>query len=254
MRGGVAHVRQHRTRHPQDLQQRVVPLAGVDIEYQRARGIGGVGRVHPAAGQPPQQIRIHRAEQQFAAFGAGARARHMIENPCHLGAGEIRIDDQSGARGDLRFVTLCLELRADVRRAAILPDDGAMYRTAGGAIPHHRGLALIGDADGGDVRRRDVGLLHRLAAGRERGLPDIVGLVFDPARRREVLREFLLGDRGDRGVGAKHDGARRCGALINREDMRRHAALPGCSIKIQGNRIARPRSICGGHASHGTIP
>ena len=41
--------------------------AGVDVEQQRARGVGGVGRVHLAAGQPPQQIAIDGAEHQFAA-------------------------------------------------------------------------------------------------------------------------------------------------------------------------------------------
>ena len=45
---------------------------GVDVEQQRARGVGGVGGVHLAAGQPPQQIAIDGAEQQFAAL---ARSR-----------------------------------------------------------------------------------------------------------------------------------------------------------------------------------
>ena len=69
---------------------------GVDVEQQRARGVGGVGRVHLAAGQPPQQIAIDGAEHQLAALGAFARAGDVVEDPGDLGPGEIGIDDQAG--------------------------------------------------------------------------------------------------------------------------------------------------------------
>ena len=44
-----------------------------------------------------------------------------------------------------------LQLGADVGGAAVLPDDGAVHGLPGGAVPHHGGLALVGDADRGDV-------------------------------------------------------------------------------------------------------
>ncbi len=100
--------------------------AGVDIEQQRARGVGGVGGVHLAAGQPPQQIAIDGAEHQFAALGARARAGHVIEHPGDLGAGEIGIDDQAGLGRDRRLVAFALQPGADVGGAAVLPDDGAV--------------------------------------------------------------------------------------------------------------------------------
>ena len=199
-RGGVLHLRQHRARHAQDLQQFVVPLPGVDVEQQRARGVGGVGGMHLAAGEPPQQIAIDGAEHQLAALGARARAGHVIEDPGDFGAGEIGIDDQAGLGRDRRLVAFGFEFGADVGGAAVLPDDGAVHGLAGGAVPHHGGLALVGDADRGDVFGGDAGLLQRLAAGRDGRGPDVLRLVLDPAGGRKMLREFLLRGRRDGNV------------------------------------------------------
>src|ERR1700753_4061615 len=73
-------------------------------------------------------------------------------------------------------MALVLQSRADVSGAAVLPNDRAMHGLSGGAIPHHGGLALIGDADRGDVLGCEVGLAQRFAAGRNRRGPDVLGL------------------------------------------------------------------------------
>ena len=86
----------------------------MDVEQQRARGVGGVGRMHLAARQPPQEIAIDGAEHQFAAAGAFARARDVVEDPCDFGAGEIGIDDQAGLGRNRGLVAFILELGADV--------------------------------------------------------------------------------------------------------------------------------------------
>ena len=116
---------------------------------------------------------------------------------------------------DDRLAAFRLQPRADVGGAAVLPDDGAVHRLTGGAVPHHRGLALVGDADRGDVLCGEARLLQRLAADRDGRGPDVLGLVLDPARRRKMLRELLLRHGRDRDVAAKHDGARGGGALID---------------------------------------
>ena len=180
----------------------------MNVEQQRARRIGRIGGVNATAGQPPQQITIDRAEREFTAFGPCARARDMIEQPCDLGAGKIRIDDQAGALRHQRLVAVGFEFGAEFGGAAILPDDGAVDGAAGGAVPHHGGLALIGDADRCDIFRRDAGFRHRIATGFQRRGPDVLGLMFDPAGCRKMLREFLLRGGGDRDVFAKHDRAR----------------------------------------------
>ena len=63
----------------------------MNVEQQGAAGIGGIGDVHLAAGQSPDQKRIDGAEHQFTAFGSGTCSRNVIENPRDLGAGEVGI-------------------------------------------------------------------------------------------------------------------------------------------------------------------
>ena len=109
--------------------------------------------------------------------------------------------------------------------AAVLPHDGVVDRLAAGAVPHQRGLALVGDADRGDVARGEPGLGDRLAAGRQHRAPQILRIMLDPAGLREVLRKFLLGDGRDGAVGAEHDGAGGRGALVDGEDVAGHEVL-----------------------------
>lgn len=49
-----------------------------------------------------------------------------------------------------------LELLAQGGSTAALPDNGIVDGAAGLLIPHDGGLALIGDADGGDFLRLDI--------------------------------------------------------------------------------------------------
>jgi hypothetical protein len=97
---------------------------------------------------------------------------------------------------------------ADVAGAPVLPHDRAARSSERGPVPEHGGLALVGESDG---RHGLPG--QRLAAGGQRRLPDLLGLVLDPARPREVLRELL--------VAAGRDAA----ALV--DDQRGHAGGPG---------------------------
>jgi hypothetical protein len=67
-------------------------------------------------------------------------------------------------------------------------------RLAAGAIPHQRGLALVGDADRGEIPRGKPGPGDCLAAGRHHRAPQILRIMLDPAGLREVLQNLLLGD------------------------------------------------------------
>jgi hypothetical protein len=108
-----------------------------------------------------------------------------------------------------------LEPRAKIRRAPVLPDDGAMHRTSGGAVPQQGGLALIGDADGDDVARGGAGLLHGAAAARDSRCPKVLRLVLDLAVGGKMLRKFLLRKSRDRGVGPEQAGPGRGRALVD---------------------------------------
>ena len=73
-----------------------VPLALHNVVEQGARGVGHVGHVLVAAGQVPDEPAIDGAKGQLAALGARPRARHVVQNPLHLGRGKIRIEHQAG--------------------------------------------------------------------------------------------------------------------------------------------------------------
>ena len=55
--------------------------------------------------------------------------------------------------------------------AAILPDDGAIDRLAGIAIPDDGRLALVSDPDGRDAVRIDIGFGHDIATGLDHRSP-----------------------------------------------------------------------------------
>jgi hypothetical protein len=68
---------------------------------------------------------------------------------------------------------------------------GAAARRSGG--PRHGGLALVGDADGGDLAGFDAAVAQHLARAGELAVPDVERVVLDPAGLGEMLGIFLLG-------------------------------------------------------------
>ena len=124
-----------------------------------------------------------------------------------------------------RLVPVALQPIAELRGAAVLPDDGVVDRLAGLAVPDDGGLALVGDADGRDVARPQPGAAERLDRDGDLRRPDLVRVVLDPAGLREDLLELLLRDADDGAVVVEHDGAGAGGALVEREDVR-HVGSP----------------------------
>ncbi len=146
------------------------------------------------------------------------RARDVVEQPFELGAGEIGVEHEAGLARDHPGVAGGAQRVAMRRRAPVLPDDGVGDRLARRAIPQHRRLALVGDADGRDVARADAGLGERFVHDARLRRPDLAGVVLDPARLREDLPELLLRDRAH-GAGMVEDERARAGrALVECED------------------------------------
>ena len=115
-----------------------------------------------AARQLPDEPRLDRAEQQLAALRTLTRAGDVFEQPVDLRAGEIGVDDEAGLGAEGIGQALGLERVAVFARPAALPDDGVVDGLTGDLIPDDRGLALVGDADGGDVGGSRADLLHGL--------------------------------------------------------------------------------------------
>src|ERR1700730_16657428 len=117
---------------------------------------------------------------------------------------------------------LRLERGAMLRSAPVLPDDGIVDGLARRALPDEGGLALIGDADTGDCRGRKTGLAEDLAHRGKRRLPNLLGIMLDPAGSREDLPEFLLTDIDRRKIRSEDDSAGRRRALVDDENMPSH--------------------------------
>ena len=111
----------------------------------------------------------------------------MRQQPCQLGRREIGIDDETRGFGHVRAPALALERGAERRRTPVLPYDGIGEGLPRRAIPDDRGLALIGDANGGNGLR--AGLVQHRAADLEHGAPDFLRIVLHLPRRREDLSE-----------------------------------------------------------------
>ena len=210
--------RQHRARNVEERQQLVVPAAGADVEEQRAARVRRIGHVRRAAGQVPDEPGVDGAEGELALRRARARARNVVEQPLELGAREIGVEHEARLARDHRRMARGAQRVAQRRRAPVLPDDGRGDGRARRAVPQHGGLALVGDADGGEVARADAGLGERLVHDARLRRPDLAGVVLDPAGLREDLPELLLRDRADRARMIEDEGAGAGGALIERED------------------------------------
>ena len=96
---------------------------------------------------------------------------------------------------------------------------------AGSAIPDHRRLALVGDADGRQVRRSDAGLAQRSQDDFLRASPDLERIVLDPARSRIDLAMLALVD-GDH-----------LSAMVDDHEPRARRAL------VEGAYVLRHRGI-----------
>ena len=145
--------RQHLAR---DAEQRAAsrrPTSTVrEVEAQRARGVGHVGGVHAAAGELPDEPGVDGAEGELAALGPAPRAGHVVEQPADLRAGEVRVEHEPGALAHERLRAR----RPSARRtaAAVRRHCQTIARwigRAGRALPDDRRLALVGDADRGDL-------------------------------------------------------------------------------------------------------
>ncbi len=229
VRSAIQNFRQDGFRHIENVEKFLVPDILLNVEHQRARGIGGVGHEGLAARQPPDEEGIDRAEAKLALLRPLARALHIGEQPGKLGAGKVRVEQQTGALGENLLMPGLLQLVAKLARTSILPDNGIVQRLAGFAIPDQRRLTLVGDADGGDVGALETGFVQRLLDRPDDRFPDFLRIVLHPTGIREDLPKLLLACPGYLHGLIEDDRARGRGALVNGDNVAAHSFLPEIS-------------------------
>ena len=179
-------VGQHRARDAEDAQQLVVPVEGLQVHQHGAAGVGDVGGVDAAvgaAGEVPQHPGVGVAEEGVARFGGLADAVDVLQDPLDLAAGEVGGRRQARLAADGLAVAVAFEGGGDGVGAGVLPDDGVVVRAAVARVPDDGGLALVGDADRGQVGGRRA----RRCAGRS-GSPSWCAPRSPPGRARPSPR------------------------------------------------------------------
>ena len=186
-------------------------------------GAGGVGVVRDVgAGQLPDEPRFHRAEQQVPPVRLFPGAGDVVQHPADLGGGEVGVDQQARGGLDALLQPPALQLLAELRRPAALPDDGVVYRPAGGLVPEDGSLPLVGDADAGHLPLQPgCGLGSRTALR----LPDLHGVMLYPAGLGIELAEGKLGLGHNVAPAVKHDGPGAGGPLVQRQNIGSHRSL-----------------------------
>ena len=221
----AADLRQDRHRDIEEGRKIRPPGAGGEVHQRGAAGIGGVGDVACAAGQLPDQPGLDGADLDLALRRPRPRTRHGVQQPGEFRGREIGVEDQASRRLHHRLMPGRGQGARDVRRTPVLPDDGPVQGLAVGGVPQHRGLTLVGDADGGEPPDPARLFDHRPAGLQRRG-PDFGGVMLDPARMREMLFQLDLADRGGPqsalGRSLKGDGPGRGCALVDSEDEALH--------------------------------
>ena len=247
---GGAHFGQHSTGHVEQFEEVTIPLMGVDVVKQRAAGVADIRDVRAAIRKFPGQPGVDRAECEFSGSRRLPRSVHVIENPLEFRAGEIGVDHEAGFLLNRCGESALFQGIAEVSRPAILPDDGAMNRSAGLAVPDDCGLALVGNSD-----RRDPIEIHTCLRDDFRhharlGRPDLFGVVLDPARLRIMLGEFTLGHTADGAGVIEQYCTGTGGALVEGKDELFHNQLVMSagykSQELQGSWIKLVRMAAAG--------
>ena len=103
--------------------------------------------------------------------------------------------------------------------ASILPDNCVIDRLTSVLIPHHRGLTLIGDAHCGNLVMVYLTVCHRHCSGFTHVIPNLNGVVLNPACLGENLLVLKLTHRNDLARLIEKDSSGTGGALVDRHNV-----------------------------------
>ncbi|CCH68579.1 hypothetical protein BN10_1070019 [Phycicoccus elongatus Lp2] len=240
--------REHGPGHPEEGQEFVVPIEGLEVHEHGAAGIGDVRGVDTAVGtarEVPDHPGVGCAEKGVAALGGLTQPVDVLEQPLQLATGEVGGRGEPGLVPNGVAVAVPLQRAGDGVRAGVLPDDGVVEGAAGAGVPHDGRLALVGDADGGQVDRLKAGGGQGRADDGLGALPDLQGVVLHPAGARQDLLVLELVTTHLAPVVVEDHEPRARGPLVDRADEVRHGPSLGGPMTLLMAAVALSRKVRG---------
>ena len=150
-----------------------------------------------SACQFPDQPAIDSPKEEIVFFSFFPGAFYVVQDPFDFRTREISVDDQARLVAEFIDQAAGLEVFANRGGLAGLPNDGVVHRIACILIPDDGRFTLVGDANSRDFAGRHIGLCQGFTHDFNHAVENFIGIVFDPARFREILGEFLLADADD---------------------------------------------------------
>jgi len=213
------HLGHHGRRYVKEIEELLVPASLVDVVEHRATCVGDVGGVHEATREHPYEPGVHGAEEQLACIRPLAGAGDVSQDPRDLAGREVRIGEKSRLGANpIADLGRPADLVDERRRAPALPYDGVIDGLACGGIPHDGGLALVVDADGINLRRRETVPVHEFGERADLREEDVLRVVLDPAGLWEDLLERSLHAVDHASLVVDEHGARGGRPLVERDD------------------------------------
>ena len=185
--GRGAHVWKHRFGDIEKIEHRGVPLQVVEVQQHGPGRVRGIGRVHRAVGQAPQQPCIDGAEAELASVGPFLAVRDSCQQPHELRGAEVGIDYQPCDLPDVPRMLTPADVATYVSGPPVLPDDRIGDGPACRSLPDDRRLSLIRNADCRDIAGGKSCATDGLFGDAHRGLGYLNRIVLDPARLGEML-------------------------------------------------------------------
>ena len=215
-------------REPPAVEERPVPREVVEVEEQRARGVGEIGGVQEAPGEPVEDPAVHGPEPRTALHGP-AHLGFVLHQPEQLRRGEVGVDEEAGPRPDLVLEPFGPEALAHGHRPLALPHDCRGERPAP-VVPQEERLPLVRDAAGCDRAGVAAGLAQRdqaPAQGLQHAVVDAVGRLLDEPGTGVRGGEVRRGLREHRAPEVEHHGLGAARALVDGEEGAfSHGAAP----------------------------
>ena len=152
--------------------------------------------MHLPASEVPDEVGFDGAEQELPFLRALAGEGNVVEQPFCLGRRKIGVRAQPRPRID-HLPVRARKLFAESGRAAALPYDRVVDGLTRKFVPEEHRLALVGDAERGDLFRGNAARAHCRAESAELRGEQVARVVLHPAGAGIDLRKFLLrgGDR-----------------------------------------------------------